>query len=129
MKHSINIGIIISAKAIRHTIYLIYDYCRKWINYYYCEFKWLIIIAYVNVFISKSTSKSARGILVVPAANLDGGFGDDVMLSAFVSQIKTNEIIDIFTDRIIRRDDYLGKYKNVAYLGGFIPGIYCIFTW
>ena len=46
------------------------------------------------------------------------------MISAFVSQIKSNDKIDILTDRIIRRDDYLGKYKNMTYLGGFNPGNY-----
>jgi polysaccharide pyruvyl transferase WcaK-like protein len=124
MQPSRNIIPSTTIKTISHNIYSLYETYRKWIDYYFYEIKWFLILIYINSFAKNDVSNPTREILVVPAANLDGGFGDDVMISAFVSQIKSNDNIDILTDRIIRRDDYLGKYKNVAYLDGLNPGNY-----
>ncbi len=62
-----------------------------------------------------------KGVLLIPAAKLNGGFGEDIMVGAFVEHFK-DEAIGIYTDEIISRPDYLGE--NVKYISGFRYGNY-----
>ena len=99
-------------------------YFKKWLKYNSYEIKWIIAISLVNVLRLRKVPDQTRETLLLPAADLDGGFGEDLMVSAFVSLTKPNEKIDILTSEGIRRDDYLGRYPNISYLNAFKTGNY-----
>ncbi|HTR80594.1 MAG TPA: polysaccharide pyruvyl transferase family protein [Bacteroidota bacterium] len=95
--------------------------------YFVVEIKWFIALIYLKVSRAIESSSSSKDILLLAGADLDGGFGDDIMVKAFVSQYGKDVKIDIFTPKIIRREDYLGDYPNVGYVGGFKIGNYFYF--
>ena len=85
------------------------------------SFKWRIA-----TFIAKlSKSTYERDILLIPAAELDGGFGDDVMVLSFINHAKNNnKTVTIFTRNVNKRSDYLNSFNNFEYEGGFYNGNY-----
>ena len=68
---------------------------------------------YKNYFITKLKRK--RGFLLIPPTELDGSFGDELMVVSFVNNFK-NESITLYEPKIIVREDLFKDYKNVSYL-------------
>jgi polysaccharide pyruvyl transferase WcaK-like protein len=77
--------------------------------------KWVLVSVYIR-FINKETNDS---ILLVPADDLIGGFGDDVMVMSFIENFGQGRPISIFTQKKIIRNDYLSNYGNITYIEGF----------
>lgn len=77
--------------------------------------KWILVCIYIR-FINSETNDS---ILLVPADDLIGGFGDDLMVMSFISNFGQGKPISIFTKIINKRKDYLNGFKNISYIEGF----------
>lgn|GEM_PF-2882087 len=57
--------------------------------------------------------------LLLPPSDLDGSFGDELMVASFVANFAKKAQVTIFTDHLIRRDDFLSQYPQVKYQNGF----------
>ncbi|MFT4204992.1 MAG: polysaccharide pyruvyl transferase family protein [Chitinophagaceae bacterium] len=57
--------------------------------------------------------------LLLPPSNLDGSFGDELMVNSFVANFSGKSQVTIFTDHLIHRDDFLGQYEQVRYRHNF----------
>lgn len=83
------------------------------------------MVGSLNWHLAYSLSRSNKGInhqgsiLLVPAGNLAGGFGEDVMVASFIANFSKGRPVTVFTQRVIERPDFLGDFKGVRYLGGF----------
>ncbi len=58
-------------------------------------------------------------ILLLPPSDLDGSFGDELMVKSFVANFAGKSRVTIFTDHLIRRNDFLGQFPQVKYDNGF----------
>ncbi|MDR6809228.1 polysaccharide pyruvyl transferase WcaK-like protein [Dyadobacter sp. BE34] len=65
----------------------------------------------------KRTDNNA--ILLIPAGDLDGGFGEDIMITSFIKNFSNDRPVTVLTYNVIHRPDYLDKFGNVSYAGGF----------
>ncbi len=70
------------------------------------------------LFISEKIKEKSDSILLIPAANLDGGFGDDLMVVSFIDNFSQNRPVTLYTSDVNRRPDYLSGYKNIKFVGG-----------
>lgn len=57
--------------------------------------------------------------LLLPPSDLDGSFGDELMIKSFVAHFSDKSQVTIFTDHLIRRNDFLGQFPQVKYKNGF----------
>lgn len=83
------------------------------------ELTWLLA-RILLLFVKK---KASNEILLVPASNLDGGFGEDIMVSSFIENFSNSKPVTVFTWAKIDRADYLSRYPNVKLMGGFTDTI------
>jgi polysaccharide pyruvyl transferase WcaK-like protein len=93
---------------------------KKFAINYFDVFAWGLAFIYAHLTKQHNTG---NGALILPAGDLDGGFGEDIMVAALVSQINTNPIT-IFTGNVIHRPDYLSDTGDVKYIGGFKENSY-----
>jgi polysaccharide pyruvyl transferase WcaK-like protein len=54
-------------------------------------------------------------ILLIPSATLNGGFGDDLMVTAFLEEFKDKNIT-IYCENVVKRKDLFDEYENIDYL-------------
>lgn len=83
---------------------------------FYVEFFWSL--AFLCSFFVKG-KKGANQILVLPAANLNGGFGEDIMITSFINNFANNAPVCILNGYRIVREDYRTINKNVEFRDGF----------
>lgn len=82
----------------------------------YRDFRFEKIIVYFYWFLRLFISKKKKNrILLIPPADLTGGFGDDIMVMSFVNYYKNWPII-IYTQNIEKRPDLFQDFKNVTFL-------------
>lgn len=77
-------------------------------------FKWVL-----NKLKPEYIGPKEGNFLLLPPSDLDGSFGDELMVRSFVSNFAGNAQVTIFTDHLIRRDDFLGQSSQVKYKNGF----------
>lgn len=86
------------------------------------------LVFYIKDLISWSLAKmkavslkfsKTESILLLPAGDLDGGFGEDIMITSFIHNFSESKPVSILTKNLIRRDDFLGGFNNVSYQSGF----------
>ena len=82
----------------------------------YVEFFWTI--AFFCSFFIKA-KKHANKILVLPAANLNGGFGEDIMITSFMNNFANGTPVCILNGYKIIREDYKTINKNIEFIDGF----------
>lgn len=58
-------------------------------------------------------------ILLLPPSDLDGSFGDELMVASFIKNFASDKKVIIYTDHKIERSDFLSEYPQVSYQGGF----------
>lgn len=83
---------------------------------FYVEFFWSL--AFLFSFFVKA-KKGANTILVLPAANLNGGFGEDIMITSFINNFADDAPVCILNGYKIIREDYRTISKNVTFRDGF----------
>lgn len=66
-----------------------------------------------NYFKSKLANK--RGFLLMPPTELDGSFGDELMVISFVNKFK-NYPVTLYESKVNIREDLFENYQNVRYL-------------
>lgn len=70
--------------------------------------------------LSNFTSKAeSDSILLIPAASLNGGFGEDLMVVSFLSNFSNNKQVTILTGTRIERPEYRSINPNISFVGGF----------
>lgn len=82
----------------------------------YVEFFWSA--AYTCSFFIKA-NQQANKILVLPAANLNGGFGEDIMITSFMNNFANGTPVCILNGFKIVREDYKAINKNIEFVDGF----------
>ncbi|WP_447642210.1 MULTISPECIES: polysaccharide pyruvyl transferase family protein [Chitinophagaceae] len=65
------------------------------------------------------TGSKEGNFLLLPPSDLDGSFGDELMVKSFVANFAGSSYVTIFTDHLIRRDDFLGHIPTIKYKNGF----------
>lgn len=83
---------------------------------FYVEFFWSLA-SFCSLFIK--ANKDADKILVLPAANLNGGFGEDIMITSFMNNFANGTPVCILNGYKIIREDYKKINKNVEFIDGF----------
>ena len=63
--------------------------------------------------------KGSKGILLVPPADLNGSFGDELMVTSYIYNFADNNPVTILTQQIIERNDFLSGFKGLTFLGDF----------
>lgn len=82
----------------------------------YVEFFWSVA-SFCSLFIK--ANKTANKILVLPAANLNGGFGEDIMITSFMNNFANGTPVCILNGYKIIREDYKTINKNIEFIDGF----------
>lgn len=82
----------------------------------YVEFFWSVA-SFCSLFIK--ANKNANKILVLPAANLNGGFGEDIMITSFMNNFANGTPVCILNGYKIIREDYKIINKNIEFIDGF----------
>lgn len=82
----------------------------------YVEFFWSVA-SFCSFFIK--AEKNANKILVLPAANLNGGFGEDIMITSFMNNFANGTPVCILNGFKIIREDYKTINKNIEFIDGF----------
>ncbi|WGQ12463.1 polysaccharide pyruvyl transferase family protein [Pedobacter gandavensis] len=82
----------------------------------YVEFFWSLAL-FCSLFVKGK--KDAKKVLVLPAANLNGGFGEDIMITSFINNFANDAQVCILNGHKIIREDYRAINKNVVFLDGF----------
>lgn len=82
----------------------------------YVELFWSV--AFVCSFFIKA-KKNANKILVLPAANLNGGFGEDIMITSFMNNFANGTPVCILNGYKIIREDYKTINNNIEFIDGF----------
>ena len=85
---------------------------KDFVGYFYFK----LTLAFLK---PKSVTDQAKNILLLPPSDLDGSFGDELMVKSFVANFAEDSQVTIFTDHLIIRNDFLGDHPNVAYRSGF----------
>lgn len=65
------------------------------------------------------TGPTEGNFLLLPPSDLDGSFGDELMIQSFIANFSGKARVTIFTDHLIRRNDFLGDFPQVKYKNGF----------
>lgn len=86
------------------------------VKYFLNELNWQVT-RFLCFFVKSQKNDS---ILLIPAANLDGGFGEDIMIMSFIENFSKGREVTIFTPQKIERKDYTLHYKNVSFIGGML---------
>lgn len=68
--------------------------------------------------------KGLKGTLLVPPADLNGSFGDELMVTSYIYNFAENKPVTILTQQIIERNDFLSGFKGLTFLGDFYKGRY-----
>lgn len=89
---------------------------KKTVKAAFGEFFWFLSLVIAKF---KRIDKKNDAVLLVPAANLNGGFGEDIMVTSFIENFSDGKPVTIFTNEVIERPDYLSQYSNVTFQGGF----------
>lgn len=89
---------------------------KKTVKAAFGEFFWFLSLVLANLI---KKDKKNEAVLLVPAANLNGGFGEDIMVTSFIENFSGGKPVTIFTHEVIERPDYLSKYPNIRFQGGF----------
>lgn len=82
----------------------------------YVEFFWSVA-SFCSLFVK--ANKDANKILVLPAANLNGGFGEDIMITSFMNNFANGTPVCILNGYKIIREDYKTINKNIEFIDGF----------
>ncbi|WP_316819932.1 polysaccharide pyruvyl transferase family protein [Pedobacter gandavensis] len=82
----------------------------------YVEFFWFLAL-FFSLFVKGK--KGAKKVLVLPAANLNGGFGEDIMITSFINNFANDAQVNILNGFKIIREDYRRINNNVVFLDGF----------
>lgn len=69
-----------------------------------------VIFSFKRRFAYSDKPTSSNRILLIPPTPLDGSFGDELMVIAFLEQYKEYEV-DLYSEFVNRRPDLLKKYK------------------
>lgn len=82
----------------------------------YVEFFWFLALL-CSFFIK--AKKNTNRILVLPAANLNGGFGEDIMITSFIKNFANGSPVCILNGYKIIREDYRTINRDIEFRDGF----------
>ena len=66
----------------------------------------------------KAGKKEGKGILLLPPTDLNGCFGDELMVASFIHNFAEGEDVTILTKEVYERSDFLSDFPGISFLGG-----------
>lgn len=89
---------------------------RKIVNQIIVDISWITAKIIVK---SRKNLQDSNAILIVPAADLDGGFGEDLMVISLLKNFFQDRPVSLLNFNQIIRKDYQLVHKNLTFLSGF----------
>lgn len=74
-----------------------------------------ILLRYIKNILFSITRLNKKNNILIPPTILNGGFGDDIMVTSYIDYFKNNNIL-LLTEKVIFRNDIFQNYNNIKYL-------------